>query len=226
MEKLINGILQIGNQLVSCNLNCDGICNNPQDGIIPRCLYLEHQNRHGETGCVVVGINPGNPGKSATNDKERNFYLDNQISYNTVVDFWINHGGYNHPYYRYLRDLINCVGYNGPILWTELVKCENDNETRFPPLQTFRICTHNFLTKELDLVPKNWPLIAIGREAHKALSYLYPTKSVLGVPHPTSSRGNFPRLFTDNTRNQFVFNVQGQIDNFKNKDGIETWLTE
>ncbi|MBA7581011.1 hypothetical protein ES708_22910 [subsurface metagenome] len=220
MEELMNGIFQIGNQLVNCNHNCAGIRNSPQEGIIPRCLYLEHQDRQGEKGCVIVGINPG---RSTNNNRERNFYLDNHLSYNTIVNFWTNHGGYNHTYYRYLRDFVNCIGFDGSILWTELVKCENDNETNFPPLQTFRICTHNYLTNELNLVPDNWPLISAGKEVYKALSFLYPTKSILGVPHP-NSRGNFPRLFTDNNRNQFKGNIQNQIDNFKSNIGIAVWL--
>jgi len=224
MKNLVKGISNIGNKLVKCKETCAGICNDPQNGIIPRCLYLEYLNRNQYNGCVIVGINPGR-----TNNSEKSYYLKNGISYNTIVNFFEKPGRYKygHPYYRYLRIFVDLIGYEGPILWTELVKCENDTSTNFPPLQTFRHCTHRYLSKELDLIPSDWPLIAIGREAHKALSYLYPTRSVLGIPHPTSSRGNFSGLFTGKKiGNQLTTDVQNQINNFKNNVGIETWLTK
>lgn len=221
METLEKKLLQLGNKLVTCNLKCVGINNNPKKGIIPRCLYFERLGRNEENGCVIVGINPG---RGTNNDNERQCYLQNQITYNTIINFW-NNQGKNHLYYKYLRDFVDCVGYNGPILWTELVKCENNTNIDFPPLQTFRTCTHKYLTNELNLVPDTWPIIAVGREAHKALSYLYPTKSVLGVPHPTSSRGNFAKLFFDKNRKKFKKNVQKSIDEFLKSNGIELWLT-
>jgi hypothetical protein len=51
------------------------------------------------------------------------------------------------------------------------------------------------LSEELALLPSDWPLIAVGGEAFKALAYLYPHRSVVGVPHPTGARGHFARLF-------------------------------
>ena len=39
------------------------------------------------------------------------------------------------------------------------------------------------------MIPR-WPLVALGREAYKALAYLYPARTVIGVPHPTGAYGN------------------------------------
>lgn len=133
---------------------------------------------------------------------------------------------YKHSYYKFLRAFVNCVGYGGPILWTELVKCECNSADIVLPLQTFRICTDKYLKKELQAVPNDWPLIAVGREAHKALSYLFPEKSVLGVPHPTSSRGYFSKMFKkDTNREQFSEDIQRQVDEFLNNPNIEMWLS-
>lgn len=38
-------------------------------------------------------------------------------------------------------------------------------------------------------------MLAIGREAHRTLAYLYPTRVVIGVPHSTGAHGQFPKLF-------------------------------
>jgi len=219
MEELITKISQLGNELVNCNLNCSGISNNIQNGILPRCLYLETNNRYETNGCVVVGINPGRG-----SNFERDYYLNNGTSYQTILNFWNQHGR-NHLYYRYLTDFVNLAGYRGPILWTELAKCESNTNTAIPPLQTFRTCTNNFLRRELESVPNDWPLIAIGRETYSAISYLYPTKSVLGLPHPTSSRGFFNRLFSNNSRQEFVVQIQNELNNFQNNNGLTIWLS-
>lgn len=224
MEELLNAITQIGNQMVFCNLNCAGICNNPANGIIPRCLYFDNQNRQGQVGCVLIGINPG---RSANQVRERNFYLENQLSYNTINDFWVNHGGYNHVYYRYLRDFINCIGFDGPILWTELVKCENAIDVSQLPLETFRKCINNYLINELSIIPENWPIIAAGRKPFEASSYLFMDRFVIGVPHP-NSRGNFSNMFTNAERNHFENNVQVQVNNilndFNNNNRFAIWI--
>lgn len=44
-------------------------------------------------------------------------------------------------------------------------------------------------------MPSDWPLVAVGWEAYKALAYLHPSRVVIGVPHPTASRGQFSKLF-------------------------------
>ena len=75
------------------------------------------------------------------------------------------------------------------------MKCEDEVKGQDPPLETFRTCTMTYLSRELRLVPPDWPLIAVSREAYKALAYLYPNRVVIGIPHPTASRGQFWSLF-------------------------------
>lgn len=48
-------------------------------------LYLEEENRNGEKGCVIVGINPG---RSGNNPKEIQYYLNNSCSYDSALNFW------------------------------------------------------------------------------------------------------------------------------------------
>ncbi len=84
----------------------------------------------------------------------------------------------------------------GPILWTELAKCEAKKATQIS-VQTLRTCMRIYLAEELKLVPQNWPIIAAGAEAYKALAYRFADHIVLGVPHPTGSHGQFTKLIND-----------------------------
>ena len=180
----------IGHRLVRCAHQCDGIENDPENGILPRCLVLETDNRTDEQGCAIIGMNPGR-----ASAQETKWHEIHGVTYGDVVDYWKAHVGDKNRYYFQLRKLSDQLGFTGPLLWTELAKCQSAAGVGIPPLQTFRTCSSEYLTEELRLCPEDWPLIAVGREAHKALSYLYPNRIVIGVPHPTGSWGNFSRLF-------------------------------
>ena len=219
MKKIESIINEIGKKMVECSEGCKGIINDKKEGIIPRCLF--YQNKPGNEGCVIVGINPG---RSANNETEKNAYLKGGCSYQSTVDYWRNNLIEKEKYYKYLSKFLNCLKYKGPVLWTELVKCENPEGTIIPPLQTFRNCANKYLAEELKCIPTNWPIIAVGREAHKAISYMFPKRAVLGIPHPTSSRGHFAKLFTSSTYEHLTTTVQNQINEFYQSSEREIWL--
>jgi hypothetical protein len=61
-------------------------------------------------------------------------------------------------------------------------------------------------------MPPDWPAIEVGTEAYKALAYLEPARTVLGVPHPTGSRGQFFALFSNGAlRPKIVATVKGAL---------------
>lgn len=217
IESIIN---EIGEDMVRCTKNCKGILNDKANGIIPRCLF--YQNKPGDEGCVIVGINPG---RSANNETEKDAYLKGDCSYQSTVDYWRNNLIEKEKYYKYLSKFLNCLKYNGPVLWTELVKCENAEKINTPPLQTFRNCANEYLVKEINCIPSNWPIIAVGREAHKVISYMFPNRAVLGIPHPTSSRGHFAKLFTSSPFEHLTTTVQNKINEFYQSTDTEIWLT-
>lgn len=211
----------IGRRLVNCSFKCNGISCDQNKGIIPRCLVLEIDGRTKEKGCVIVGINPGIP----RSPSEHNYYVSKGISYDSLLSYYWKRpkGIHNHPYYTRLGELANCLELTGPILWTELVKCESQERGKLPPVQTFRVCVEKFLNDELRSVPDDWPIIAVGREAYKAMAYLYPKRIVIGVPHPTSSRGYFSNLFDKNKNIKFHFRIHVS-KLWENGRGLETWL--
>jgi hypothetical protein len=176
------GFDRLCNELVSCTDGCFGISNDRDMGILPRCLNLEHAQAEGR-GCLAVGLNPGESDKC-----ERDYYIQQGISYCSVKSYW-NQKLHEIDYHSKVRKLIRCVGLNGPIIWTELAKCERSKESRQVPLDTLRHCARRFLLRELKLVPPNWPIIGIGKEAFVALSYIAPERAVIGVPHPTGAWG-------------------------------------
>jgi len=118
-SELKAGIHEIGNRLVRCTYHCAGIENDPEDGVLPRCLVLETDERPYGQGCAVVGINPG-----VSPPRERTWYSTHGTTYDDVVGYWTHNVGYKHRYYVQLRNLANHLGLPGPLLWTELAKCE------------------------------------------------------------------------------------------------------
>lgn len=216
---LASHIDEIGRGLVGCDIHCRGIALNHSEGILPRCLILETEGRAEGKGSVIVGINPGR-----SKAHEREFYSLNGQTYEQEIRYWQKYIA-QHPYYRRLRNFADELGFNGAILWTELVKCENVSaESGLPPLQTFRTCTERYLQKELLAVPNDWALIAVGTESYKALAYMFASRVVIGVPHPTGSRGQFARLFDRDKR--LLPEVKAQTENISNGGrGEAVWLS-
>lgn len=193
LEKRINSI---GGEMVACALSCEGVpCegvqHNRSQGILPRCLFLEQlEERAQQQGCVVVGINPGESTK-----KERDYFRQSGCSYKEVWGHFLNDFvRKKNTYYKRLREFVTEIGLAGPILWSDVAKCEKAPDTKEVPLQTLRTCASYFLRRELEAAPGDWPVIGVGKDAYKALAYLAPTRAVLGIPHPTGSRGHFAGL--------------------------------
>jgi len=216
---LVSSINEIGQRMVACNYHCAGIALDTHKGILPRCLILEIEGRKGSKGSVVVGINPGR-----SRPDEREFYRSNGQTYEQVMAYWQERVGYLHRYYTKLRTLVGQLGFEGPILWTELVKCENtSSKSGQPPLQTFRTCTRTYLSTELQVVPDEWPLIAIGTESFKALAYMFASRAVIGIPHPTGSHGQFSSLF--DSKKQLLPKVKALTKAIVNQEGRKAvWL--
>ncbi len=188
-------IHKIGCEMLNCSQNCPGVSLDRETGILPRCLIFEAERSEDlKNGCIIVGINPGH-----CKADERKYYLDKGINYGTIIDYWRQHIS-GREYYKALRKFAEELGLTGSILWTELVKCENKQGLRELPLQTFRTCTMKYLSQELNIVPADWPLIAVGKEAYHALAYLYPRRTLIGIPHPTGSYGHFKKLFDEEDR--------------------------
>jgi hypothetical protein len=192
MPDIADEIAGIGRELVSCTRQCAGVRCEVSTGHLPRCLNLDVLNRGEGRGAAVVGLNPGQ-----ASAEELQLYKDRGGTYSSVME-WFDTKGRAHRYTVRLYRLLDALGLRGPILWTELAKCETaDSGGGALPLQTYRTCSGAFLERELQTIPPAWPLIGVGKEAYIALAYRFPQRALVGVPHPTGSHGHFRRLFIE-----------------------------
>ena len=187
MSTLNEIIDRFGAELVACKDGCAGILQRQSEGILPRSLFLERPDATGR-GCLAVGLNPG-----TSKPVERAFYLEHEITYDRVKEYRtrISAG----PYFTRTQGVIDQLGLTGPIIWSNLAKCENEGDRDgLPPLQTLRHCTRRFLARELHESPSDWVILGIGWEAYRALAYLVPERTVIGIPHPTGGYRDFRKM--------------------------------
>lgn len=182
--KIDKAINKIGENLVRCDLKCEGINNNPKRGVIPRCLIQEKRN--GKKKCIVVGLNPGK-----CNAKERKYYLNNGISFVSLAGYFDQIQ--NRRYFKEARELITLLGFDGDILWTDLAECECLGKNGEIPIQTLRVCINRFLRKEIDLF-KHSTIFALGNVAFNFCALSFPNHFIVGLPHSSGSYGTFSKL--------------------------------
>jgi hypothetical protein len=220
-ECLGQSILAIGCRAVTCKLHCDGVVNDAASGTLPRSLMLEAEGRSAERGSVVLGINPGQG-----REEEKAYYLAHGNTYEAFLAFWRERLAYSHPYHVRTRRFLDQVGLTGSILWTELVKCESSVGARAaPPLSTLRTCVNRYLANELLAVPLDWPIVALGRKPFELAAIMFPGRWVIGIPHPTGSRGQFHHLFAKEGRlqNEIAHRVAASIED---RSRSALWVTE
>jgi hypothetical protein len=181
-------IQTIGEELTHCQDNCVGVVANTKKGIIPRCLLFQDGVAGGNSS-IIVGLNPGKSSRS-----ERKYYLQHGIGYGSATSYLLEKSP-SIAFYTKMRRLLEALNIDGPVLWTELVKCEVSENFREPPLQTQRHCVSKYLLLELSVVPDSWPIIALSAWPFRAMSFMMINRPVVGVPHPTGSYGHFDRLF-------------------------------
>jgi len=196
----------IGNELVNCQNHCNGVQNNPEEGILPRCLIFEE--RVGTNGAIVIGLNPGKAKKS-----EHAFLLEHNNTYEAVETYWTRKIK-NFQYYKKIRELLDKLGFNGSILWTELVKCQCSEENGIIPIQTMRTCINTYLKREIEVFP-NYAIFGIGNQAFDFCSLSFPNHFIIGIPHPTGSYGTFSRLNQNIDRNKqsYIKKISKRKDN-------------
>jgi hypothetical protein len=189
MRTLQESIDRLGVELVRCTDGCSGIRQEQTAGFVPRLLILDRPDAKGR-GCLAIGFNPGR-----SDQAERDFYLKSSISYKRLKKYWLTITTID--YVARTRQLIDQIGLTGPIIWSNVAKCEKAaGRSELPPMQTMRHCASRFLCRELELAPHDWAVLAIGSGAYDALSYLAMTRTIIGIPHTTGGGGvDFNKMF-------------------------------
>lgn len=204
-------IKKLGEELIKCRLNCEGINNNPKLGIIPRCLILE--KRQGKKNCIVIGLNPGK-----CRQEERDYFLEKGLKYDSIPGYFFEKNLNNRAYFKRTRDILTVLGFDGDILWTDLVKCECIGENGTIPIQTMRVCINKFLRQEINIF-KSSNIFALGNQVFDFCALSFPNHFIVGIPHPTGSHGDF---------NDFKKNVLNDPARFiraikEEKDGTDNY---
>jgi hypothetical protein len=186
-------LLAIGDEIASCDSRCSGILKDGTRGIIPRGLILE-ECESGKVGCMIIGLNPGQ-----AKPPELDYILKHGCTYQSHIDHWTREIS-RHPYFDGPRLLVRQSGITGGIVWSDIAKCQkaegSDRISFSSHPQTFRHCACRFLLREEQIVPKECPIFACGRDAFSALSYLFPHRIVIGFAHPTGHGGiQFKKMF-------------------------------
>jgi hypothetical protein len=181
-------------------LACHSVEWRPAEGHLPRGLWLDIEAGEGDGDVIIVGQNPGQPSR-----EERKIYTtrasrsteEQVMAMNSHVASKVLP---KHLYYTRMRNAARELGFKGRILWTDLVKCSATDSGKLPVqahLPTYSRCMNAWLRKELAKFPQ-WPVLTAGRATLDALWPLLPERLLVGVPHPTGSRGDFAKLFLKN----------------------------
>lgn len=192
IEELNIKINKIGQQMVNCPLSCEGIENKKKEGIIPRGLFLETNGRTGDNIIVIVGMNPGRMQKD---DKEYKDTLKDVKSYKNYAKSFENKVLYKHPYFKKTREVLGILNFNGPILWTEIVKCQSEENGKLP-YSTIRKCVHTFLKEEVKLIDDSI-IMALGDKAYNTCLLIFPERKIIGCPHPSGANSGFHKFLND-----------------------------
>jgi hypothetical protein len=214
-QEILSQINSLGNELVKCPLNCVGIDNVKQDGKIPRCINLELENRNSDgKGVIIAGMNPGKAKK-----EEMKIYISDNGSYDSHKYFmnqYILKEGKN-KYHDEIREIVTLLGFDGPILWSEIVKCQSKEGINKLDVQTIRNCVHRFLKKEIELF-KEFPIIAIGNESFRTCSLLFPDRQIIGIEHPSGTNRNYSKFKRKLVEN--IKSIKVKINNLRENEAI------
>jgi uracil-DNA glycosylase len=188
MESTLQQLRVLSEEVFQCTRGCAGISCDGANGMRPRGPRVEGGT--GEAGVIIVGLNPGQPDAN-----ERGVLT--RLSSHADYEAWSNaHNFQTNAYWNRLRGFARDIGFRGPIVWSNVAKCESAVARTGVPLETQRRCAQTFLTRELSLTPTQWPVIAAGRDAYVALTYLALERPIVGVPHPTGASPQFHRLLS------------------------------
>lgn len=171
----------------------------PRAGHVPRGLF--HEAAAGERGVIIVGAAPGGPTPAeiarARAVASRGGGADELAD--AVVRTFETELRNGHPYYERARGAARGLGFDGPIVWTEIVKCSVGPSAKPLPSKhgaTLRTCTQRFLARELEFADASWPILAVGKgDAYDPLLLAFRSRPLVGIPHVTGAQPAFRSVF-------------------------------
>lgn len=213
LDALNSHVRRLRLELVGCKQGCFGVqARDPANGHVPRIIHLERRDDTAK-GAIVLGMNPGNPTRGEAKAVRDNAGRGDEGIAAALYTHFENEILHDNRYYKEVRRALGVLALDGSLLWTESVKCSSDGSLNLSAAPgTFGVCFTKWLIKELDAVPPGWPVVALGKDAFITAGLMVPHRRVLGLPHPTGSRGDFARLFPDTASSHTRALVQPWIE--------------
>ena len=239
-------LLKLGSEILFCNEKCKGIENDPENGITPRVLILtslkgENKLKTNERAKIgIFGINPGrnlpfeNLYYKEVINKLSTQRRNNEEIFKEIHAAWISEifNGNDEeklPYLKYfvnlkqfLKGTSDLIGLSDttPLLWAEIVYCQNERNRNYPLAETIKKCVEKFMSDVLDLISGDL-IICLGKRSFEIMKKLskgkkidrkdFPEiskkldgKKILGVYHPSGQGGNFYRYFKKVNENERI----------------------
>jgi hypothetical protein len=214
-------IEDIGQNMTTCELACDGIYSNPAKGILPRCLFVEERGNQGLMHITIaIGMNPGIANED---EMER---LKGVTCYSTACEKLARYA--DNDYYKRCTWLIDDLKLDGDILWTEVVKCQNEVPRRNPNVYTSAFCAGRYLFQEVKAAKERYDkvtILTIGKEVYNQMIFMFPEDKIVGVYHPRSY-GFFDRMFntSDSRRWKLKYNFKESMQAMLASDNVKHGL--
>jgi hypothetical protein len=176
-------LVQVGTESMHCERKYQGVRSSIEEGLSPR--YVMISGSGDKINCIIVSIAPP---RTAARDRKllvaARGYEDMLEQCRGKVESTV--------FYAKLNAIRNKLGLGDSAVWTTLCKCERIKGEELPS-ETIQACAESHLVKELELVDKSVPIIAVGNRVFNAVRQSFPERFVLNVPSPDGPRGDFQK---------------------------------
>jgi len=176
-------LVRAGKESMHCERKCEGVRNSVEEGFFPR--YSMISGSGDKIGCVIVSLVP--PKVSARDQRS----LAAARSYEEALKQCRSRVE-SSALYSKLDVFRNELGLGGSAVWATLCKCVRIKGEELPS-ETIQSCAESHLAKELELVDKSVPIIALGNRVFNAVRQNFADRFVLNVPSPERSRSDFQK---------------------------------
>ncbi|MDH5483488.1 MAG: hypothetical protein OEY22_11535 [Candidatus Bathyarchaeota archaeon] len=185
--ELESALGEAGKELMHCKRGCEGVWSSVEDGVPSRHTIVSGLGD--KVSCVIVSLAPP---RTATRDQK---LLAATRGYRELLEHCRSKVE-SSAFYSKLDAFRKNLGLKGAAVWTTLCKCERIKGQGLPS-ETMQACVGSHLARELELVDKSVPIIAVGNRVFNTVRHNFPDRFVLNVPSPDGSRGDFQKTMNN-----------------------------
>jgi hypothetical protein len=174
--------------------------------------FLKKSGQRNINGLIIVGLNPGQ-----INSVEKQFFRTNDYQKSDNInkfllqnDFFAKNTYFSEPYYKniclFLQKILN--GADCPIIFSEVIYCQNELSNKTIPFATFSNCLNKYLFEIINRF--DWPIICFHKESSKFIHIKFPERKIIVVPHAS---GQYTAYKLKKMSRKHIINIQKIILN-------------